>query len=71
MVAKRDSSRVSVVSFFHPNMPDKVKPFGPMKELLSEDNPPLYRETTIPDYIVNYRLKGLDGSSALPYLRLS
>ncbi|XWS27562.1 hypothetical protein CRYUN_Cryun26dG0126600 [Craigia yunnanensis] len=71
VVAKRASSRVSISSFVYPSFPDKLKTFGPMKELLSEDNPPLYRETSVAEYASYYRLKGLDGSSALPHFRLS
>jgi len=42
--------------------------FGPIKELLSEDNPPKYRETTYADYEAFFYAKGLDGTSALaPY----
>jgi hypothetical protein len=35
-----------------------------MKELLSGDNPPKYRETTLRDYNTYYCEKGLDGTSA-------
>ncbi|XVE98947.1 hypothetical protein REPUB_Repub03eG0153000 [Reevesia pubescens] len=70
VVAKRASSRVSVSSFFNPSFSDNVKAFGPMKEIVSEDNPPLFKETSVAEYVGYYRLKGLDGSSALPHFRL-
>ncbi|XP_022749432.1 1-aminocyclopropane-1-carboxylate oxidase homolog 12-like [Durio zibethinus] len=70
VVAKRGSSRVSVSSFFQPAFSDKLKPYGPMKELVSEDNPPLYRAIGVAEYVAYFRLKGLDGSSALPHFRL-
>ncbi|KAJ1430759.1 Oxoglutarate/iron-dependent dioxygenase [Sesbania bispinosa] len=46
------------------------KIYGPIKELLSEDNPPKYRETTLADYFTYYNAKGLDGTSALQYFKL-
>jgi len=41
-----------------------------MKELLSEDNPPKYRETTVVDYEAYFIKKGLDGTSALAHYRI-
>ncbi|KAF7837518.1 1-aminocyclopropane-1-carboxylate oxidase-like protein 1-like [Senna tora] len=64
--------RISVASFFSVLKSSKSsgKLYGPMKELLSEDNPPKYRETTIADYLAYFRGKGLDGTSALLHFRI-
>ncbi|BAT96884.1 hypothetical protein VIGAN_09019900 [Vigna angularis var. angularis] len=60
--------RISVACFFSPSVEASSKPFGPIKELLNEDNPPKYRETTFAQYEAFYVAKGLDGTSALaPY----
>jgi len=40
-----------------------------MKELLSEDNPPKYKETIVSDYVAYFEEKGLDGTSALHITR--
>lgn len=68
VVSNHVGPRISVACFFCPSAEASSKPFGPIKELLSEQNPPKYRETTFADYEAYFVAKGLDGTSALaPY----
>ncbi|CAL5416429.1 unnamed protein product [Camellia sinensis] len=69
-LANHVGPRVSVACFFTPHLYPSTRMHGPVKDLLSEDNPPVYRETTVKDFIAYYDSKGLDGNSALTYFKL-
>lgn len=65
--------RVSVASFFaNSHDPTEVssKIYGPIKELTSEENPPVYRDIKVAEYMDNRFKKGHDGSSKLEPFKL-
>ncbi|WMV47954.1 hypothetical protein MTR67_041339 [Solanum verrucosum] len=70
VMANKVGPRISVACFFYTGSMPSSKLYGPITELLSEDNPPKYRATTVKDYRDYFRKKGLDGTSTLSRYRI-
>ncbi|XP_057423270.1 1-aminocyclopropane-1-carboxylate oxidase homolog 1-like [Lotus japonicus] len=68
VIAKEIGPRISVASLFRTDDDDSIV-YGPIKELLSEESPPVYRDVSLKEYLTHYYAKGI-GTSALSHLRL-
>ncbi|KAK4573033.1 hypothetical protein RGQ29_031130 [Quercus rubra] len=63
--AGRIGPRISAACFLNPSPARKL---GPIKEFLSDSNPPIYRETHISEYAAHHTSKA--GNSALSHFKL-
>ncbi|XP_058208484.1 1-aminocyclopropane-1-carboxylate oxidase homolog 1-like [Rhododendron vialii] len=70
VLAQPIGPRVSVACFFSPSSKAVAKHFGPIKELLSEESPQIYREFLCNESFTYYTTKGQDVESALPHFEL-
>ncbi|XP_060960256.1 1-aminocyclopropane-1-carboxylate oxidase homolog 1-like [Cannabis sativa] len=71
VVSSHVGPRISIASFFSTGMIPTSKLYGPIKELLSENNPPIYKETTVIECVGCLNAKGLGGKvSVLDHFKL-
>ncbi|KAM7485208.1 hypothetical protein LguiA_001217 [Lonicera macranthoides] len=70
VLANSVGPRISVACFFSTGPLPTSKLYEPIKELLSEENPPKYKAITVKEYVEYFRAKGLDGISALLLYKL-
>lgn len=61
--------RISVACFLFPSKININILYEPLKELLSDNSLPKYRETSYYEYIHRYAAKGLDGVKTLPHFK--
>ncbi|XP_055813675.1 1-aminocyclopropane-1-carboxylate oxidase homolog 7-like [Solanum dulcamara] len=59
VVAKKVGPRISAACFFTGDF-TSPKMFGPIKEFISDETPPLYKEFLVADYTTKYLSKPLD-----------
>ncbi|KAL6204851.1 hypothetical protein ACLB2K_022118 [Fragaria x ananassa] len=71
VLSMKEGPRVSVGCFFQHPLDSADRIYGPIKELTSEENPPIYRGTTLADYLQGHFVKGIiNGVSGLEYLKV-
>lgn len=56
--------RVSVACFFS-GPTNAAKVYAPIKELISDENPPIYKEIVLGEYITRFQTISLDNFRAL------
>lgn len=69
VLANKEDARVSVAGVFSTLHFQTSKLYRPIKELISEEKPAIYRETTIRDFNIQFRSVGL-GTSTLQHFKL-
>ncbi|KAJ4722653.1 1-aminocyclopropane-1-carboxylate oxidase [Melia azedarach] len=70
VAANHVGPRVSVACFFTGHDTVTPKPYGPIKELISEENPAIYGDFLISEYLSKYVTRALDGKSGLDFFKL-
>ncbi|XP_031502223.1 1-aminocyclopropane-1-carboxylate oxidase homolog 1-like [Nymphaea colorata] len=70
VLANQFGPRVSMACFFNAHICASSTNYGPIKELLSPDNPPKYRDLLLSEYFEHSESRGLDGRSHLDAFRV-
>lgn len=71
VLSQATGPRVTSAFFFHPAGEDD-QVYGPLKELVSKENPPIYKAITVPEYLQHYRdARAQDTESTLSHFMLS
>lgn len=66
VVANLAGPRISVACFFV-GVVSPPKPYGPIEELISVENPPLYKDFLVSDYFAKFFSRALDKSRVDDY----
>ncbi|GLT61833.1 hypothetical protein SLA2020_345110 [Shorea laevis] len=69
VTANLNGPRISVACFFPGDGGTDEKPYGPIKELISESNPPRYKEFFVREFVIKFLSISLD-KSVLDYYKI-
>ncbi|KAL5981370.1 hypothetical protein ACLOJK_015425 [Asimina triloba] len=70
VLAKHEGPRTSIACFLH-HFPPTDRIYGPIEELIADGNPPLYKETSVADYLRCFHSQGLDRDRALDHYKIN
>ncbi|GMI97614.1 hypothetical protein like AT1G06620 [Hibiscus trionum] len=70
VLAGRMGPRTSAPCFFVPAAALKDKPYGPAEQLVSAEDPAIYKATSFHQYYPYFRLNGRDGRLVLPHFKI-
>ncbi|KAE8726247.1 hypothetical protein F3Y22_tig00007179pilonHSYRG00046 [Hibiscus syriacus] len=70
VLARSVGPRTSVPCFFVPAAAVRDKPYGAAEQLVSAENPAIYKATSIRQYFPYYRSNGRDGRLVLPHFKI-
>ncbi|KAL4283981.1 hypothetical protein GQ457_16G004790 [Hibiscus cannabinus] len=70
VLSGRLGPRTSAPCFFAPAAALRDKPYGPAEQLVSPENPAIYKGTSFNQYFPCFRLNGRDGRQALPHFKI-
>ena len=69
VLSSKVGPRISV-AYFLSGPAATAKLYGPIKELISEENPPLYRELMLNEYMRRFASRALDEKAAIEYYKI-
>ncbi|KAH6757099.1 hypothetical protein C2S53_020362 [Perilla frutescens var. hirtella] len=69
-IANRGGPRISVGCFFSGPLTNMEKIYGPIEELITEENPAVYRQISLNEYIMKFLSVGLQNYQALDYYKV-
>lgn len=69
VIANPIGPRISVACFFSGPFGNTGKIYGPIQELITRENPAIYKEIVIEDYLMKFLNSGLDSYRALDYYK--
>ncbi|KAF9605611.1 hypothetical protein IFM89_017954 [Coptis chinensis] len=70
VLANHVGPRISVASFLTNRYDVATKPYGPIKELVSDESKFVYREISMKEYVDHFFSQGFDGKSGLDTFKL-
>lgn len=68
VLANKIGPRLSVACFYSAYKSNRE--YGPLKELISADEKPVYKETTVDNYFIYYITKSGDFTTALTHFKV-